>query len=67
MDFNQSPQLKESVCSRLRHIREEFFDKEGIKQFKHLDANKSLKAIVYFVFNIIVFVSDECKSMVSAS
>ncbi len=37
-------------------IREEFFSGEGIKQFKHLDHNKSLKTIVYFVFNIVTYV-----------
>lgn len=43
-------------------IREEFFTGDGLKVFKHLDTNKGLKAIVYFVFNIITYVIDDCKS-----
>ena len=59
MDFNSSQTLKEQTQVRLRKIREEFFSGEGLKKFKHLDANKSLKATVYFVFNIIAYVLED--------
>ncbi len=52
-------ELRDTIRERVLKIRHEFFKGEGLKQFKHLDTNKSLKAIIYFVFNIVAFVLDD--------
>jgi hypothetical protein len=51
--FVLNDEVSEAIKFRLRALKNEFFNEDSIKVFRHLATNKSLKAIVYFVFNVV--------------
>lgn len=44
---------------RLRKIKEEFFNEESVKIFKHIHNNRNYRNIVHLVFNVTSFFTDE--------